>query len=541
MKPFPLFLVFASFATLFAGCTSTSIPDNFKLGADKIARLKKTNWQIESVQGSFRDSDNKWIRRLAENKLATVSDNTLTPIPVTVNIEYSEGEKSFVNWTLFPGAFTALTFPIIGSKSDSYSIRTTTRADSDSASGIVTENECLSWVVFPFGIVYAAIFGEPFEPIDILPDAIVAQLTPERYERNVEYLEQQRIAAEEFMAEAERIAAAKRAEEERDAAAKRAEEARLAAEQRAEKKRQEEERIAWLNDLSNKFPLRECFPSEVPVYKEFHSGCSLAWARRYMEQEKFRRIKDQPRFLRLTGGLGVSERPVQEMTSDGGTEASCFVWNPENITFSDENRIVTLTFGDVLHESGSAEKVLVGGELFFEDGSIPDSALVGKYRKVEPSATTKTSEKNVSDFGVSARLRFTEIRSNNVAIKICTVLDAVSKAERSESMTESAVEMVSGRDSNLYDAGVSAATIAVAIGIDALVAGKQDERRRENLDYWRDLRDKPIVSILDIPLFGAMAAAKDAENRKQEAQRRAREAAAEEAKRQELNRKLDSF
>jgi hypothetical protein len=374
-------------------------------------------------------------------------------------------------------------------------------------------------------------------------------MTPERYERSVEFLKEKRIEEERRIEEA-RIEAERRAEEARMAREKEEAE-RRAREEEARLAREMAERF-WEENKDNpdyKFPLRGRYPKSVKVYRDFHTGCSLEWATNYIARcmtPDAAPVDGWGVFLKMAKCMESqwTEMPLPQSWTGMQTETSLFVFNPTNIVFSDDGRVVALTFGELPVEGGDAVSVLVGGELLFSDGTIPAESLAAKYRDEIPRVSLDSVEEPVSDFGVSGTVRCFRLASNAVKVKIFDVFSAKHREERTKSATAQVIENAGNADVdpfNPLDVVAAGAAIDLIMALDVLDSVDRDKRQRENLTWWTGYRGKPVVSIVDLPLFRAMANARQEEERKAAEKRREDDEKAEKARNEELQRRLETF
>ena len=342
--------------------------------------------------------------------------------------------------------------------------------------------------------------------------------------------------------EAEREAKAERARKEAE------ERARAEAEREAaEKKAREEAEAKWLarkDDPAWKFPLRASFPDSVSVYKDIQTGCSLEWAEEYVRHEGFAPTNRVDSFPDMACGIAeATERPLpEEFDHREETETSMFVRNPENLTFSDGGRVVTLTFGSV--SADGDERVLVSGEIQFPDGSATAEALAEKYagavsggRKKEAEATYREGGQTILPLirlpVFTTKKALTAFASERAAVKIlhyrAVSLFWDSPSSQKINVSESGKVSLGDPDLELR--------ILAAPELSGEEVGKA-------LSMWYDANKhcgKPAVSIVDRALFEAMEDAKAKEAERAEENRRAVERAAEEEKRERMKKSLDSF
>ena len=452
---------------------------------------------------------------------------------MSVAVSVREREVDDRQWTALPWVFTAFVFPAIMETDFDYALALKTPSDAWNVSGTVERNGCLSLLSLPYGIVYGIARGEPLGPADIVPEAILAQLTPERYERTIDRARAEREAAEAFAAQL------RKDEEERAAAAERA---RL---EKEERRAAEERRwLARKDDPAYRFPLRDGFPDSAPVYRVFRTGCSLEWAEEYIRREGYattNRVRSFPDMA--VGVAGATERPLpDEFNRVQETETSLFVHSPTNITFFDDGRVVTLTFGSPSPDG--AERVLVSGEIQFTDGGATVEALAKKYEAEVPGCRRKDSEETVIEGGQTilplVRLPVVTTRKALVAL----------------SSDKAAVRILDNRAVSLFWDSPSSQRIRVdeegnvSLGNDdlelRLIAAPQlsGEEVGKAFAMWssaNELCGKPAVSIVDRPLFTAMVSAKEeAARAAAAAQRKKREDAAE-RRRREMEKRLESF
>jgi len=453
------------------------------------------------------------------------------PVDIVVNETFVEDvETPTKGWTTLLSAFSVGVFPAIWTSESECHLSISFPASSSSESGQVRRNTWISWFTLPWLFV-----PEDREtPVaEALSEVIVSKLTPERYKRNVEFLEAERIAAER-LAEEERAAAER---------ARREEEERLASAERA--KREDAERwLARKDDPAYKFPLRASFPDSAPVYKAFRTGCSLAWAEEYIRREGYATTNRVRSFPDMAAGVpGATERPLpEEFDRVEETETSLFVHCPTNITFFDDGRFVTLTFGSPSPDG--AERVLVSGEIQFTDGGATVEALAKKYEAEVPGSRRKSSEETVTEGGQTilplVRLPVYTIRKALVVL----------------SSEKAAVRILDNRAVSLFWDSPSSQQIhvdeegKVSLGNDdlelRLIAAPQlsGEEVGKAFAMWSSSNErcgKPAVSIVDRVLFKAMVAAKEEAAREAAAAQRKEREDAEERRRLEMEKKLESF
>lgn len=359
----------------------------------------------------------------------------------------------------------------------------------------------------------------------------IVQLKKEA-EREAKAERERKEAEERARAEAEREAAEKKAREQAEA---------------AEKKAREEAEALWLArkvDPAWKFPLRASFPDSVTVYKEIQTGCSLEWAEEYVRHEGFARTNRVDSFPDMACGVAeATERPLpEEFDRQDETETSMFVRNPENLTFSDGGRVVTLTFGSPSPDG--VERVLVSGEIQFPDGGATADALAEKYanavpggRKTQTEATYRTGGQTILPFirlPVSTMKKaLTAFASEKAAVKIVEIrsVSLFWDSPSSQKINVSETGKVSLGDPDLE------LRILAAPELSGEEVGKA-------LAMWHDVNKhcgKPAISIVDRALFKAMEDAKTKESALAEENRRAAERAAEEEQRERMKKSLDSF
>ena len=516
------------------GCIATTVPDSFRLTEESEAALRRTNWRVASVDvAGLTPSENSAIRATANERLRERSDPALEPVPVSVVVSVREREVDDRQWTVLPWVFTAFVFPGITDTAFDYTLALKTPLDAWDVSGTAEQSCWLSLLSLPVGVVYGIARGEPLGPVDIVPEAILAQLTPERYERTIGLARAEREAAEAFAEQA------RKDEEERAAAAERA--------RREEEERRAAEERRWLarkDDPAYRFPLRDGFPDSAPVYRVFRTGCSLAWAEEYIRREGYATTNRVRSFPDMAAGVsGATERPLpEEFDRVEETETSLFVHSPTNITFFDDGRFVTLTFGSPSPDG--AERVLVSGEIQFPDGGATVEALAKKYEAEVPGSRRKASEETVTEGGQTilplVRLPVYTIRKALVVL----------------SSEKTAVRILDNRAVSLFWDSPSSQQIhvdeegKVSLGNDdlelRLIAAPQlsGEEVGKAFAMWSSANErcgKPAVSIVDRVLFKAMVAAKEeAARAAAAAQRKEREDAAE-RRRREMEKRLESF
>ena len=561
-------------AALVCGCVSVSKSDSLEVNKNDLAisiesaKNGETNFRIRSIVRNLDSTENVDVdghghKQLQRNKIrqadwpalrdaiAKRMDNPAelffnpfaideqplaphretVPVDIVVNETFVEDvETPTKGWTTLLSAFSVGVFPAIWTSESECHLSISFPASSCSGSGQVRRNTWISWFTLPWLFV-----PEDREtPVaEALSEVIVSKLTPERYRQNLAFLEAERTAAER-LAEEERAAAERM---------RREEEERLAAAERA--KREDAERwLARKDDPAYKFPLRASFPDSAPVYKEFRTGCSLAWAEEYIRREGYattNRVRSFPDMA--VGFAGATERPLpEEFDRVEETETSLFVHSPTNITFFDDGRFVTLTFGSPSPDG--AERVLVSGEIQFTDGGATVEALAKKYEAEVPGSRRKASEETVTEGGQTilplVRLPVYTIRKALVVL----------------SSEKAAVRILDNRAVSLFWDSPSSQQIhvdeegKVSLGNDdlelRLLAAPQlsGEEVGKAFAMWSSSNErcgKPAVSIVDRPLFRAMVSAKEeAARAAAAAQRKEREDAAE-RRRREMEKRLESF
>ena len=342
--------------------------------------------------------------------------------------------------------------------------------------------------------------------------------------------------------EAEREAKAERERKEAE------ERARAEAEREAaEKKAREEAKAKWLarkDDPAWKFPLRASFPDSVSVYKDIQTGCSLEWAEEYVRHEGFAITNRVRTFPDMAAGVTeATERPMpEEFDRREETETSMFVRNPENLTFSEDGRIVTLTFGSPSPDGD--RQVLVSCEIQFPDGGATMDALSEKYESAIPGSHKKQTETTCREGGqtilplvrlpvLTTKKALTTIASEKAAVKI---LDYRAVSLFWDSPSSQKINVSESGKVSLGDPDLELRILA-APELSGEEVGKA-------LAMWRDVNKhcgKPAISIVDRALFKAMEDAKTKESELAEENRRAAERAAEEEQRERMKKSLDSF
>ncbi len=326
------------------------------------------------------------------------------------------------------------------------------------------------------------------------------------------------------------------------------ERARAEAEREAtEKKAREEAEAKWLArkaDPAWKFPLRASFPDSVAVYKEIQTGCSLEWAEEYVRHEGFAITNRIRSFPDMAAGVAeATERPMpEEFDRREETETSMFVRNPENLTFSEGGRIVTLTFGSPSPDGD--RQVLVSCEIQFPDGGATMDALSEKYESAIPGSHKKQTETTCREGGqtilplvrlpvLTTKKALTTIASEKAAVKI---LDYRAVSLFWDSPSSQKINVSESGKVSLGDPDLELRILA-APELSGEEVGKA-------LAMWRDVNKhcgKPAISIVDRALFKAMEDAKTKESALAEENRRAAERAAEEEQRERMKKSLDSF
>lgn len=355
------------------------------------------------------------------------------------------------------------------------------------------------------------------------------------------YSEKRIVAAETARKEAEE----QKRKEAEEAARKEAEE--RSRKEAAEKRAREEAEAQWLArkvDPAWKFPLRASFPDSVAVYKEIQTGCSLEWAEEYVRHEGFAITNRVRSFPDMAAGVAeATERPMpEEFDRREETETSMFVRNPENLTFSEGGRIVTLTFGSPSPDGD--RQVLVSCEIQFPDGGATMDALSEKYESAIPGSHKKQTETTCREGGqtilplvrlpvLTTKKALTTIASEKAAVKI---LDYRAVSLFWDSPSSQKINVSESGKVSLGDPDLELRILA-APELSGEEVGKA-------LAMWRDVNKhcgKPAISIVDRALFKAMEDAKTKESALAEENRRAAERAAEEEQRERMKKSLDSF
>ena len=570
---------FAMIGLLASGCISVSSSSSLKPEVVSRSKHGGMNFRLKTVSremdmthdtgmrtgGGYaitehshqRIDDWSELRSNIEENLGHPDPSLLT---VDVNIKVRERmedvEDAAKLWTVMPAALTLFTFPWITTVSDSCQadVEFLINGDYVGSSYIHGDMDTVTW--FSWLTLPIAIFqSEDCTKAAILSKAIAAELTPERHGEIVESFrkaqEAERIAREEAeriareKAEAERIAREK-AEAERVArkeaeriAREKAEAERIAREEAAER-----EWLAQKDDPNYKFPLRSEFPSSSPVYKAFQTGCALEWAEECIQREGYATTNRVRSFPDLAVGVpGATERPLPgEFNRVNETETSLFVHSPTNLTFADDGRVVTLTFGSPFPDG--SRRVLVSGEIHFPDGGATVDALTKKYESSLPDCRRKDFEETVREGGqtILPLVRLPVLTTRKALVVL--------------SSDKAAIRILDNRAISLFWDTPSSQQIhvdetgKVSLSNDDLelriIAAPQlsGEEVGKALSMWESANvscGKPAVSIVDLPLFTAMSAAKDEHVRTEtDARRKEREDAAE-RRRREMEKRLESF
>lgn len=359
--------------------------------------------------------------------------------------------------------------------------------------------------------------------------------------------EKRRAIADQEARKAQQAAEERRLAEER--ARKEAEERKAAERAAAEKARKEaEERwLARKDDPAYAFPLRNAFPNSVPVYKDLRTGCSLEWAREYIHHGGFATTNRARSFLGTVSGMKSFQTEGRAIPKDipykAETEASVFIDNPINLTFFDEGRVVTLTFGATGLDGD--KRILVGGEIVFPDRDIAEEALVEKYRNqlAQDNPALDRQEESVTGGGgslgvlaipeITIKTRFSTLSTDAARISVATEVSASVKWDTPIGQT---IRIDEAGKANWGDGDME-------LGL--LVAPQMSgEFHGKALAMWAKASEdcgKPVVSIVDRRIFIAAAKVKDGKTQQEEERRRQKEEAAERAKNEQLRRKMESF